>query len=129
MSISKIFQGPQLSMTPIFEECVDGEDAVELIQSLMQTNLEALPDVIFMDNQMTKLHGVEATSRIRSLGYKGVIAALTGNIFQDDIDAFTIAGADVVLAKPMCESGMKTLLTKLREEMKKRLLGLGGGQV
>ena len=121
--LSKIFQGPALMMTPTFEECGDGDEAVQLIQSTMQTNMDALPDVIFMDSHMIKMDGVKATEKLRSIGYKGIIAALTGNVFQDDIDAFTRAGANVVLPKPLCESDMRSLLTMLREAVRERLLG------
>jgi DNA-binding LytR/AlgR family response regulator len=53
----------------------DGQKAVELISE----DLEAYK-VIFMDNVMPVMNGMEATRAIRKAGYRYLIVAVTGNI-------------------------------------------------
>jgi CheY-like chemotaxis protein len=53
----------------------DGQKAVELISE----DLEAYK-VIFMDNVMPIMNGMEATRAIRKAGYRYLIVAVTGNI-------------------------------------------------
>eukprot|EP01041_Mallomonas_annulata_P000159 gene159-267_t len=57
-------------------------------------------EVIFMDNTMPNMTGVEATVAIRKLGYSNLIIGVTGNAMEDDVKAFLRAGADMIFAKP-----------------------------
>ena len=38
-------------------------------------------DVIFMDNTMPVMTGIEATKKLRKIGYENMIIGLTGNRF------------------------------------------------
>ncbi|HSJ69180.1 MAG TPA: ATP-binding protein, partial [Anditalea sp.] len=60
-------------------------------------------DLIFMDNQMPKMNGLEATKAIRKLekGDRPVIVGLSANIFQEEIDKAYDAGMDDYLTKPV----------------------------
>jgi len=57
-------------------------------------------DVILMDYQMPNMDGPTAIRAIRSLGYKGVIFGVTGNVMALDQQEMIAAGADDVLPKP-----------------------------
>ena len=57
-------------------------------------------DVILMDYQMPNMDGPTAIRAIRSLGYKGVIIGVTGNVMALDQQEMIAAGADDVLSKP-----------------------------
>ena len=57
-------------------------------------------DVILMDYQMPNMDGPTAIRAIRSLGYKGVIFGVTGNVMALDQQEMMAAGADDVLPKP-----------------------------
>jgi len=92
----------------------NGEEALEMI--------EAAPDkydVVFMDVQMPKMDGFEATRYIRALpalqGSKLPIIAMTANVFKDDIEQCLAAGMDDHLGKPI-DIGM--VLEKLRKYLK-----------
>ena len=76
-------------------ECDDGVDAVTFIAR------NKAFDMICIDSVMIKMHGLEATRNIRSLGYTGVIVAVTGNVMKQDRDAFIAAGADYFIEKPL----------------------------
>jgi CheY-like chemotaxis protein len=74
----------------------DGLECVELFNT--QTF-----DVIFMDMQMPRLDGLDATRIIRSLNLAKppYIIALTANAFQEDVSLCKEVGMDDFLAKPL----------------------------
>jgi len=59
------------------------------------------PDIIFMDNTMPRMSGVEATRILRERGSTVPILGVTGNSLEDDCKLFLEAGADVVFVKPI----------------------------
>jgi len=84
----------------IIDSAENGQEAVDMLEAAPD-----LYDVIFMDMQMPKMDGLEATRRIRALpalaGKKLPIIAMTANVFQSDIDACLAAGMDHHLGKPL----------------------------
>jgi CheY-like chemotaxis protein len=54
-----------------------------------------------MDYEMPLLNGPEATKQLRTLGYKGIILGITGNVLSEDIECFKEHGADEVMSKPV----------------------------
>jgi len=102
------------------DQAGDGCVAVAMVQSMLsinstdwlQTSADPLVgsdnisqrgqyyDVILMDYQMPNMDGPSAIRAIRSLGYKGVIFGVTGNVMTLDKQEMMAAGADDVLSKP-----------------------------
>ncbi|MCL2184829.1 MAG: ATP-binding protein [Treponema sp.] len=64
-----------------------------------------LYDMIFMDMQMPQMDGLEATSKIRKMGFKKAseipIVAMTANVFKEDIDKCLEAGMNAHIGKPL----------------------------
>jgi CheY-like chemotaxis protein len=90
-----------LEDTELVIECADnGIEAVRMVEE----NPERY-DIVFMDVQMPKMDGIEATKRIRSLpALKNVnlpIIALTANVFREDIEVCMAAGMNGHLGKPL----------------------------
>jgi signal transduction histidine kinase/CheY-like chemotaxis protein len=76
-------------------------------------------DIILMDHRMPILDGLEATTRLRALGYASPILALTANATKEERDASLAAGCNDFLCKPidsntLCESVAKWGATKLQ---------------
>jgi CheY-like chemotaxis protein len=58
-------------------------------------------DIIFMDHMMPLLDGIETTKRLRAMGYKGVIVALTANALIGNEEMFKLNGFDDFISKPI----------------------------
>jgi CheY-like chemotaxis protein len=69
-------------------------------------------DIIFMDHMMPKMDGVQATKRLRDMGYKSPIVALTANAVTGQSDMFLENGFDDFISKPIDLRQMNTVLNK-----------------
>ena len=91
----------------IVDTAEDGQEAVAMAQ---KTRYAA----IFMDMQMPKLNGVEATRQIRQLpGYENVpIIAMTANAFAEDKAQCLAAGMNDFLSKPFLPEELFAILLR-----------------
>jgi CheY-like chemotaxis protein len=84
----------------------NGLEAVEIMDAdyataVQDKNYDPV-DSILMDYEMPVLNGPDATKMLREKGYSNVtIIGVTGNVLADDINYFTLAGANKVLPKPV----------------------------
>jgi CheY-like chemotaxis protein len=69
-------------------------------------------DLILIDIQMPEMDGLEATRRIRQMGYRGPIVALSANISPTDIENCRQAGCDDWLGKPIDQSDLLHKIAK-----------------
>mmetsp|Transcript_30216 Transcript_30216/g.41566 ORF Transcript_30216/g.41566 Transcript_30216/m.41566 type:complete len:767 (-) Transcript_30216:185-2485(-) len=67
--------------------------------------------LIFMDNLMPIMNGVKAAELLRSNGFKNLIVGITGNVLDDDVREYLLAGADMVLGKPFKSHLLKMLIS------------------
>ncbi len=91
-----------------FDIANDGVEAVEMLQ-------HSLYDLIFMDENMPNMNGIEATKKIRSLennNSKLPIIALTANAISGDKERFLEAGMDDYISKPYDDKDIKQALIK-----------------
>ena len=69
-------------------------------------------DIIFMDHMMPQMDGIETTQKLREMGYKGVIVALTANALTGNDEMFSRNGFDGFIPKPIDIRHMNALLNK-----------------
>ena len=81
----------------------DGSVAVAMMAEALRGEAECEDtrfDVVFMDNIMRSMHGPEAATEMRKLGYAGLICGVTGNVMEKEVAHFKEMGANVVMEKP-----------------------------
>ncbi|KAL6936643.1 hypothetical protein ACO0R3_000242 [Hanseniaspora guilliermondii] len=90
------------------ERLLDSEDESEESENKYKFNY----DLIFMDVQMPKMDGLEATKKIREKGYEGPIVALTAFADEDNIQNCLDAGMNGFVSKPVKKKELKKTLEK-----------------
>jgi CheY-like chemotaxis protein len=91
-------------------EAADGRECVRVVEEAMKTDDKVI-DVVLMDDNMPNMSGPEAAKRLRELGYKGLIVAITGNVMDSDVASFKAHGADEVLPKPLDMKALQRILS------------------
>lgn len=59
---------------------------------------------------MPVMDGETATSALRRAGYAGVIIGITGDVGTAERQRMIAAGADTVMAKPVCKADLTAVL-------------------
>jgi CheY-like chemotaxis protein len=77
------------------DEAFSGFDAINKIRD------GNVYDIIFMDNMMPKMDGIETVKRLRGMGYNRSIIALTANALIGRAEMFLQNGFDGFIAKPI----------------------------
>ncbi|GBU21688.1 histidine kinase [Fibrobacteres bacterium R8-0-B4] len=70
-------------------------------------------DIIFMDHMMPRMDGIETTRKLREMGYKGPIVALTANAIVGNDEMFMRNGFDGFISKPIDVRHLNDILNKL----------------
>lgn len=100
----------------LMEDILDVMDIkkVKTIDSGIQAvqEIEANPnyDVVVMDIGMPTMDGYEASKKLRHIGYKGRIVALTANLLSKEDPKFQEAMMDDILLKPIDLNMIKKVL-------------------
>jgi PAS domain S-box-containing protein len=88
------------------------ENGVQALRKIQEKTY----DLIFMDQMMPEMDGIETTKRIRHLEdkrFKDIpIIALSANVFSDAREAFFAAGINDFIAKPIDERDLNRKLVK-----------------
>ncbi|MCL2069476.1 MAG: ATP-binding protein [Treponema sp.] len=100
------------------ETANSGFEAIDLIEN------GKTYDIIFMDHMMPRMDGIETTKKLRSLGYNGIIVALTANALTSSARMFYQNGFDRFIPKPIDIQDLNSALNeyirdKYPEEAKK----------
>jgi PAS domain S-box-containing protein len=88
----------------------DGLEAVTAVQEHPEIGL------IFMDVQMPNLNGYDATVRIRELGVRTPIVAVTANALSGDRDRCVRVGMNEYMSKPFKKDDIDAVLVRLEEQ-------------
>ena len=89
-------------------EAENGEQAVEAVKKNREINM------IFMNIQMPVMDGIDASKKIKSAGYTGIIVACTANNDENDFALYRKIGINDILVKPFKRDDIKSLIEKWR---------------
>ncbi|MCL2791824.1 MAG: response regulator [Spirochaetaceae bacterium] len=101
----KLFKTILESLHIDVEVADNGLVAVELVA-------EKKFDIILMDIQMPVMNGLDASRKIREMGIKTPIIAVTANTLAGDMEEIIEAGMDDFLSKPFKKNDLTQLLSK-----------------
>ncbi|KAG9023619.1 hypothetical protein FRB95_012714 [Tulasnella sp. JGI-2019a] len=92
------------------------------VQTPYLSEREPKYDVVFLDNQMPIMSGVEMVKRLRGLQRIEYVVGVTGNALKEDQAEYLDAGVDAVLTKPVKEASLRQFLhgADERRRLKKR---------
>jgi signal transduction histidine kinase/DNA-binding response OmpR family regulator len=88
-----------------------GFAAIEKVQAA-GSGSDNVYDIIFMDHMMPKMDGIETTEKLRAMGYRGVIVALTANALVGNDEMFSRHGFDGFISKPIDILHLNAVLNK-----------------
>ena len=91
----------------------NGLEAVDLAVAAQKQS--RAPDVILMDMQMPIMDGYEATLKLRELGWRGAIVAITAHAMTGDRERCTQAGCDDYLTKPINSKALIQTIQKFAQ--------------
>ena len=102
----------------------DGEEAFNIIQKSLAADDNTKPfSLVLMDIQMPKMDGLQATRKIRELGFEAPILALTAFDHDSNRAACEEAGMNGFIPKPV----KRTALRKVLDEYRATFVGADGG--
>ncbi|KAJ3033416.1 hypothetical protein HDV00_006382 [Rhizophlyctis rosea] len=81
-------------------------------------------DLLFLDNSMPVLTGVECIRRVRELGVEVFACGVTGNAMKEDQEEFFDAGIDRILTKPVQERNVREVIETVLEMKRKEREGM-----
>ncbi|MCL2069478.1 MAG: response regulator [Treponema sp.] len=88
------------------------ETAISGFAAIEKVERGSTYDVIFMDHMMPQMDGIETTQKLRVMGYRGTIVALTANALAGNADMFKQNGFDDFISKPIDLRNLNSILNK-----------------
>ncbi|WVQ72758.1 hypothetical protein IAR50_002318 [Cryptococcus sp. DSM 104548] len=96
----------------------NGKKALEMITDMFNGEPGAPTfDVVFLDNQMPLMSGVEVATAVREMGCPIYIVGCTGNALREDQDEYMTAGADTILTKPIHQKNLVEMIRDARRRV------------
>ena len=98
----------KLMLSKLGLEVVIAGDGVQAVQMATSQSF----DLVFMDIQMPRMNGYDATAALKRQGYETPIVALTANAMKGDDLKCLEAGCDGYLAKPVDHRKLQRIVAK-----------------
>jgi CheY-like chemotaxis protein len=94
-------------------DCTEYENGLLALQAV-EKNINYYK-IIFMDNIMPEMNGLDSVRKIRDLGYNHFIVGVTGDAMDQDLIEFTNAGVDILITKPVKMEQIKQIFAFIDE--------------
>ncbi|AFR92243.1 two-component system sensor molecule [Cryptococcus neoformans C23] len=96
----------------------NGKIAAEMIKDMFENKEGAVKfDIVFLDNQMPLMSGVEVARAVREMNCPIYIVGCTGNALREDQDEYMAAGADTILTKPIHQKHLIEMIRDARRRV------------
>ncbi|WVQ82274.1 hypothetical protein IAT38_004402 [Cryptococcus sp. DSM 104549] len=96
----------------------NGKIALDLIRDMFEGREGSTAfDVVFLDNQMPLMSGVEVAREVREMGCPIFIVGCTGNALREDQDEYMGAGADAIITKPIHQKNLVEMIKDARKRV------------
>lgn len=96
----------------------NGKVALEMIKDSFARKPNAPRfDVVFLDNQMPLMSGVEVAREVREMGCPLYIVGCTGNALREDQEEYLAAGADGIIPKPIHQKAVQDMIREARRRV------------
>jgi signal transduction histidine kinase/CheY-like chemotaxis protein len=89
----------------------NGKEGVNIVTGRVKRDEKPF-DMIFMDIHMPVMDGLEAASKIKELGIKTPIVALTANMMANDVELYMASGMVDIVGKPFTAQELWKCLVK-----------------
>ncbi|KAJ7716135.1 CheY-like superfamily [Mycena metata] len=128
MVTRKLMQRMLVRLGCVVETAENGQAALMALGAIAtpasegSTNLDERFDVIFLDNQMPLLSGLNAVAKLREWGRSDFVVGVTGNALLEDQEEYMAAGVDHVLTKPVNEQALRRMLVLADARRKSKAL-------
>ncbi|CDO68388.1 hypothetical protein BN946_scf184815.g35 [Trametes cinnabarina] len=119
VALELILTGQTQRATPSSEDTGSAGLSYEAVGPAAGASEECRYAVVFLDNQMPVMSGLEAVSKLRQMGRKDFVVGVTGNALLSDQQEYLDAGVDHVLTKPVLEKSLKSMLA-IADERRRR---------
>ncbi|KIR40777.1 two-component system sensor protein [Cryptococcus deuterogattii 99/473] len=96
----------------------NGKIASEMIKDMIENKEGSVKfDIVFLDNQMPLMSGVEVARAVREMNCPIYIVGCTGNALREDQDEYMAAGADTILTKPIHQKHLIEMIRDARRRV------------
>ncbi|KAJ3483065.1 hypothetical protein NLI96_g6565 [Meripilus lineatus] len=119
VALEKILGGAPSRATPSSEDTGSG-GLMEVATTVLTPQDEARYNLVFLDNQMPVMSGLDTVRRLRAMGRNDFVVGVTGNALLTDQEEYLNTGVDHVLTKPVFEKSIKAMLKIANERRKLR---------
>jgi signal transduction histidine kinase/CheY-like chemotaxis protein len=72
-------------------------------------------DIVFIDNEMPKLNGIQTVKLLRGIHFDKIIIGITGSSFTD-LNEFNYCGIDYVFSKPLDKNKIEIIMSFLNKD-------------
>ncbi|KAF8997922.1 hypothetical protein BDQ17DRAFT_1362850 [Cyathus striatus] len=114
----ELILGRSVRGTPSTDASCSTAPILEQREERINAGEESRYAVIFLDNQMPVMSGLEVVEKLRELKRKDFVVGVTGNALLSDQNEYYDAGVDRVLTKPVLERSLREMLIVADERRK-----------
>jgi nitrogen-specific signal transduction histidine kinase/CheY-like chemotaxis protein len=92
---------------------ITAKDGLDAIQKICNNMNEI--DIVFIDNQMPNLNGIQTVQLLRGINFDKIIIGITGSSFTE-LSNFNLCGIDYLFSKPLDKNKIDLIMSFLNKD-------------